>query len=156
LGITGDEDDPAAVERQAREWKVPFPVFRDARGAAAEAFSAVVVPEAFVLDAGLVLRYRGRIDDSWSDRLRRNPRPGRAALRDARGAPPAGRRVPPPAPRAVGCPLVREPAAATSGPVTFHRDVQPILQAHCRECHRPGEVGPFPLVTYRHALRWAR
>jgi hypothetical protein len=41
------------------------------------------------------------------------------------------------------------PLALAAEPVTFHRDVEPILQKHCQVCHRPGEVGPFPLLTYR-------
>ncbi len=32
---------------------------------------------------------------------------------------------------------------------TFYRDVLPILQNHCQSCHRPGEIAPMPLVTYR-------
>ncbi len=30
---------------------------------------------------------------------------------------------------------------------TFYRDVLPILQQHCQSCHRPGEIGPMPLIT---------
>lgn len=37
----------------------------------------------------------------------------------------------------------QDPAAPT-----FYRDILPILQQHCQSCHRPGEIGPFPLVTY--------
>ena len=33
-------------------------------------------------------------------------------------------------------------------PVTFNRDIAPIVFAHCASCHRPGEVGPFSLLTY--------
>jgi hypothetical protein len=36
---------------------------------------------------------------------------------------------------------------AASAP-TFYRDVLPILQQHCQVCHRQGEIGPMPLVTY--------
>jgi mono/diheme cytochrome c family protein len=39
--------------------------------------------------------------------------------------------------------------------VTFTRDVAPILQARCQECHRPGGIGPFPLLTYGQAKVWA-
>jgi len=40
-------------------------------------------------------------------------------------------------------------AAAPANPApTFYRDVLPILQQHCQRCHRPGEIGPFPLVTF--------
>src|SRR6202045_2184382 len=31
---------------------------------------------------------------------------------------------------------------------TFYRDVLPILQNHCQVCHRPGEIGPVPLMNY--------
>ena len=40
--------------------------------------------------------------------------------------------------------------------VTFHKDVEPILQKSCQECHRPGEIGPMPLLTYEQARPWAK
>jgi hypothetical protein len=45
---------------------------------------------------------------------------------------------------------------ATSNDVTFSRDVAPILHARCAYCHRPGEVAPFSLISYRDARPWAR
>ena len=44
---------------------------------------------------------------------------------------------------------------ACAADITFYRDVLPILQKHCQECHRPGEVGPMPLLTYKDARPWA-
>ncbi len=32
--------------------------------------------------------------------------------------------------------------------VTFNRDIAPIIFHYCASCHRPGEAGPFPLLTY--------
>jgi len=32
--------------------------------------------------------------------------------------------------------------------VTFTTDVAPIVYEHCAACHRPGQVAPFPLLTY--------
>src|SRR5579859_699495 len=40
-------------------------------------------------------------------------------------------------------------------PPTFYKDVLPILQDHCQNCHRPGEVAPMPLVTYEQTRPWA-
>ena len=41
------------------------------------------------------------------------------------------------------------PATTAAGPnVTFNRDVAPIMFHYCASCHRPGEAGPFPLLTY--------
>jgi len=39
--------------------------------------------------------------------------------------------------------------------VTFYKDVLPILQSHCQECHRPGEIGKMPLMTYQQTRPWA-
>jgi len=49
-------------------------------------------------------------------------------------------------------------AAATAAPkeLTFHKDVLPILQSRCQECHRPGEAAPMPLMTYVEARPWAK
>ena len=38
---------------------------------------------------------------------------------------------------------------------TFTKDVAPLLQKNCQECHRPGEIGPFSLLTYEQARPWA-
>src|ERR1700719_2185058 len=46
-------------------------------------------------------------------------------------------------------------AAATTHP-TFYRDVLPILQNRCQECHRPGEIAPMSFVTYRETRPWAK
>jgi hypothetical protein len=47
-------------------------------------------------------------------------------------------------------------SAAQADRVTFHRDVEPIFQRHCQSCHRPGQIGPMPLVTFQQARPWAR
>src|SRR5215470_4731689 len=40
--------------------------------------------------------------------------------------------------------------------VTFHKDIEPVLQNHCQGCHRPGEIGPMPLLTYENVRPWAK
>lgn len=40
--------------------------------------------------------------------------------------------------------------------VTFNRNIAPILYRYCATCHRPGEAGPFPLLTYTDAKTHAR
>lgn len=51
--------------------------------------------------------------------------------------------------------LWRRPRAG-EGQVTFNRDVAPILYRSCAPCHRPGEAGPFPLLSYADARSHAR
>jgi len=38
---------------------------------------------------------------------------------------------------------------------TYSKDVAPIVQKHCQVCHRPGEAGPFSLLTYADARQRA-
>src|SRR5579864_2669348 len=47
-------------------------------------------------------------------------------------------------------------AASVPPQVTFTKDVQPILQKHCQECHRAGEIAPFTLMSYKDARPWAK
>jgi len=47
-------------------------------------------------------------------------------------------------------------AASNSTLPTFHKNVQPILQNHCQECHRPGEAAPMSFMTYKDARPWAK
>ena len=46
-------------------------------------------------------------------------------------------------------------AADTAG-VTFHRDIEPILQRNCQTCHRPGQIAPMPFLTYQNVRPWAK
>ncbi|MSR66965.1 MAG: ascorbate-dependent monooxygenase [Pedosphaera sp.] len=45
--------------------------------------------------------------------------------------------------------------AAQKSP-TFSKDIAPILFKHCANCHRVGEVGPFPLLTFEDAHKRAK
>jgi peroxiredoxin len=157
VGVGSDPDvDAAELARQAQEYKLPFAVWPDARGGAADALGARVTPEVFVLDGRFILRYRGRIDDGYLARLRKNERVRRHDLRQALDEVLSGAAVSTPVTEAIGCPLpAAKPAPRASGAVTFYRDVLPIVQERCQGCHRPGEVGPFALLDYRQAVRWA-
>src|SRR5256885_16036140 len=45
---------------------------------------------------------------------------------------------------------------ATAEPrLTFTKDVAPIVWSRCATCHRPGEIGPFSLITYDEVKRHA-
>ena len=47
-------------------------------------------------------------------------------------------------------------AAAVPADVTFTKDIAPILQRSCQNCHRPDGVAPMSLVTYEDVRPWAR
>jgi len=41
-------------------------------------------------------------------------------------------------------------------PVTFTKDIAPIFQEKCQDCHRPNTVAPMSLITYEQARPWAK
>ena len=47
-------------------------------------------------------------------------------------------------------------AATNSAPVTFNKDVLPILQKNCQGCHRPGELAPMSFLSYSETRPWAK
>jgi hypothetical protein len=51
-------------------------------------------------------------------------------------------------------------AASTNPPlnsqVTFSKDIAPIFQEKCQECHQPNSIAPMSLITYKEARPWAR
>ena len=50
-----------------------------------------------------------------------------------------------------GCPLERRRNSREGVDLTYARHVAPILQKRCQECHRPGEIGPFSLLSFEDA-----
>lgn len=157
-GLTTNEDDtPAQIAKSAKPFNLVFPVFKDERLKAADALKADFTPEVFVLDGNFVLRYRGRIDNMYSERLKKHASVTEHNLRQTLAELVTGRPVSGPVTQAVGCRIYREKKeVAKVADVTYHRDVQPILQKHCQECHRPGEVGPISLMTFKQAVTWAQ
>jgi thiol-disulfide isomerase/thioredoxin len=155
LAVDANAGDSAAeLSRFAVERALTFPFLRDPAGALADRLGATRTPEAFVLDGRRAVRYRGRIDDQYVVGARRAA-PSRRDLAEALDDLLAGRPVRCPVTTATGCRIERERRGAGAAPVTYCRDVAPILYRHCAACHRPGRIAPFPLLTYRDAADWA-
>jgi len=56
---------------------------------------------------------------------------------------------------ALSLPLLAADAGASSA-VTFTRNVAPILQEKCQDCHRKGTAAPMSLITYEETRPWAK
>src|SRR6476661_3854815 len=58
----------------------------------------------------------------------------------------------------VGALAIAGPAFAADAPkpVTFSKDVAPIFQAKCQECHQPNSIAPMSLISYQDVRPWAR
>jgi peroxiredoxin len=156
LGLCpNEEEDATTIRKKAAEYELDFPVFKDDKLVAVKALEATITPEAFVLDQKFVMRYRGRIDNTYSARLKKNLKVSSEDLRNALEELLAGKVVSTPVTQAIGCPISLEKTAKNDSRVTYYRDVLPILHNHCQVCHRPGEVGPFSLMTYQQAVKWS-
>ncbi len=149
------QDTPERMAKHAKEYAIPFPVLKDVGNQVADAVGAQRTPEAAVLDAGRVVRYRGRIDDQYGVGFAR-PKPTRRDLALALDAVLAGKPVAQPAVPVSGCYIARVAKPKAEGAVTFAKQVSRILQNNCQECHRPGQVGPMPLQTYDEAVAWSQ
>jgi Flp pilus assembly protein TadD/mono/diheme cytochrome c family protein len=58
--------------------------------------------------------------------------------------------------RVLAAPQAPQDASNTNSQITFNKDIAPVLFQHCATCHRPGESGPFPLLSYKDAKSHAR
>jgi Flp pilus assembly protein TadD len=56
----------------------------------------------------------------------------------------------------VARPVSPAPSAKSASPITFNRDIAPIVFGSCATCHRPGEAAPFSLLTYSDVKKHAR
>lgn len=147
------DETEAKVREYAEKAGFGFPIVRDVHGYAARRLGAAMTPQAFLLDGESMLAYRGAIDDHrYENRVRER------YLRDGIAACLAGRAVAEPRTLAVGCSvhLPEDPRPREGEPITYTTHVARILQDRCQSCHRPGQVGPFSLTSYREARRWRR
>ncbi|WP_152052501.1 alkyl hydroperoxide reductase [Tautonia marina] len=146
----------AEIARHFREFEAAFPILVDASGLLFEALRPTHVPEAFVLDSDGRLVYRGAIDNAWEALGRRRIQAEQAYLAEAIEAASRGWAVSIAETEPVGCLIELPPEDEASSRVTYTRDIAPILQARCLNCHREGQAAPFALATYEQAARRAR
>jgi len=144
------QDSLAEIAEESRELGRTFPVLKDARQELARALGARTTTEVFLFDGAGALAYRGAVDDQYALGAAR-PEPGQSWLASALAAVLAGREPETRATEAPGCLLTILPAGEAAPPVTYARDVAPILQRRCQGCHRPGQVGPFSLTSFDEA-----
>jgi peroxiredoxin len=151
---SNEQDSPEEIAHHAKERKLPFPVLVDPGQKVADGFGAERTPEVFLLDSDRVVRYHGRIDDRWSVAGDRSS-PTRHDLAEAIREVLAGKPVSAPRTAVEGCFIGRSAKPEPKTSVTYAKHVALILQNHCQECHRPGQIGPFELSTYEQARAWS-
>jgi hypothetical protein len=151
LAIDANRHDTAqAVAAFARQHKLRVPFVKDSGQAAR--LGATRNPEVFLLVDGEI-KYRGRIDDRYAPGRLPRPEPSRLDLETALQEVLSGTAVTKPVTEAVGC-FIDLPNEPDGDDVTYPQ-VAGIIHRRCAECHRPGQVAPFSLLTYEDAAGWA-
>jgi hypothetical protein len=146
----------AQAATHGADFKAAFPILFDASGLLAQVLKPSHVPEAFVLDRDGQLVYRGAIDNAWETIGRRRPKAERAFLADAITAAIDGKPVSVAETEPVGCLFEMPPQGDVHATVTYARDIAPIIQTRCLNCHREGQVAPFALADYDQTAKRAR
>ncbi len=155
IGINSNRQDSiGSLASFARQYQLSFPILKDPDQAIADRFGATRTPEVFVLDRQRIVRYRGRVDDQYGVGFGR-PKALRRDLAEAMAELLEGHEVSVPRTEVAGCLIGRSPRIEPHGEVTYSRQISRILARHCVECHRPGEVGPFPLTSFDEVAPWA-
>lgn len=146
---TGPDDTIVQMAYHALEYKIEVPVVKDLDGGVVMAVGATRTPEAVVITNGMLV-YRGRIDDQFrvsGDQ----PSVVHDDLKLAIDAVLEGKPVPTAETPVEGCEITFPETPKPAAPVTFAKDVAPILLKNCVPCHRDGESTPFSLATYDQA-----
>jgi len=138
------------------EYKPEFPVLFDASGLLLQSLKPTHVPEAFVLDRDGQLVYRGAIDNGWEAIGRRRPKAEKLFLADAIADAQDGKPVPVAETKPVGCLIETPPKDDVKAKLTYARDIAPIIQARCLNCHRDGQVAPFALADFEQTAKRAK
>ncbi len=155
IGINSNRQDSLTeLTHFARQAKLEIPLLKDPSNKIADQFEASRTPEIYVLDQSRIVRYQGRIDDQFTVGIQRKDA-DHAYLVDAiedllKGDKARVEYVEP-----VGCLIGRVLTPKEETTITYSQEVSRILQKHCVNCHRPGEIGPFSLTSFEETVGWA-
>jgi peroxiredoxin len=155
LGINSNSQDSAErVAEHAKQYGLNFPVLKDEENVVADQFGAERTPEVFLLDQHRTIRYRGRIDDQFGIGYKRAT-PTKRELAAALDELLAGKSITQPTSQVAGCIIGRVSKPKSEGAITYAMQVSRIVQAKCQECHRPGDVAPMSLMSYKDVAAWS-
>lgn len=144
--VSGHKATSEDIQRHRQRFAVQFPIEQDHDNLLSRQWGATNTPQAIVVDSDNHLIYSGRIDDLYADIGQKRLFATKFELDEALHAIATGQPVTVHHTRPVGCTISCE-VNPTHGDVSYHGDVASILYRECVQCHRPGQVAPFSLMT---------
>lgn len=159
VGINASPKDALkAIHKEAKDRGVGFPMLQDKNQELTRQLDARTSTEVFVIDKKRVIRYRGMIDDQYALGEKRD-KPKVKYLQKAIDAALKGKDPQVTRTAAPGCLITRGESRSKGKPagskITYAGQVARIIQENCVSCHRPGQVGPFPLDSYEQVTGWS-
>lgn len=145
-----DMESKPQIETYMRERSYSFPYDVDLGASKAKGLGVSSVPSVVVLDGKGQRVYLGAIDDNQDSRLVK-----KSYLANVLKKLDSGESVKFEKTNALGCVLMPSKPVPAADKINYAEFIAPIINKHCVECHRPGEVAPFSLIGYDNTKKWA-
>ncbi len=140
------QDDRESILSEAREFGISFPILKDDSQMVAKAFDIKRTAEVIAIGTDdWKVFYRGGMDDQFSQGAGK-PEPTKRFLDEALAGFLNHKDISRDAAPVAGC-LIRY--ELPEKPVSYARDVAPILQKNCVSCHSDGNIGPFSMNSHK-------
>ena len=144
------------------------PVLRDEHQLVSRHFGVTRTCEAIAIETkNSTVIYRGAVDDQFAEGARK-PAAAHQYLRDALAEFLAGKAVSTPSSKVHGCAITydeevvgEDGGIAKPGPagknakISYAKQVAPLLESKCVDCHSEGKVGPFAMSSYEKVKGWS-
>jgi peroxiredoxin len=151
------QDDRQSIAEEAGQFRVgSIPILRDDVQAVARTFGVKRTAEAIAISTkDWTIVYRGAIDDQLSEGAKK-PSPTEKHLETALTEFFAGQPISRSRAAVSGC-LIKfdSEGEAEAAPVSYAKEIAPLLQRKCVSCHSPGNIGPFAMSSYKKVKGWS-
>ncbi|MDB5328453.1 MAG: Peroxiredoxin, partial [Phycisphaerales bacterium] len=153
--ILGDKETMHQETRDHVWVNPPTPVvLRDDRQLVSRYFGVKRTCDTLVIDTEkMAVIYRGALDDQFAEGARK-PKARANYLRDALEQYLAGKPVSRAATKVHGCEITYD-TGPDDQPISYAKQIAPILQNNCINCHQSGDIAPFAMDSYAKVKSWS-
>lgn len=147
------QDNRVNIVQEATDFKIDLPVLVDEAQLVAEALDITRTAEALLIDPKTwTIVYRGPVDDRMNYEGQKKEAQNEY-LSDAIEAVLTGGEIAESVVKSKGC-LVSLPNKKNPTPYTFTKDIAPLLQENCQQCHQTGGIAPWAMTSYEVVRGW--
>ncbi|MFT4518133.1 MAG: peroxiredoxin [Halioglobus sp.] len=151
------QDNRNSIAKEAEEFGYDIPILVDEAQLVAESLGVDRTSETFIIDPKtMTIVFRGPIDDRL-DYEAQKPEAKNHYLKDALDTYLAGETIAANSMASPGC-LISFPGRDQheKNPISYSKDVAPILETNCVNCHHEGGIGPWSMNNHAMVQGWSR